>query len=562
MSSARIASGIKSEIELTEAENEVCTLLDECTRNLRDEHGITTSCRIAGGWVRDKLLGKQSNDIDIALTDMMGVTFAEHLSSYISKHKDLDVHKIAKIESNPGQSKHLETARTTLCGVELDFVNLRSEEYAENSRIPTEVAFGTPLQDALRRDITINALFYNVHDRAVEDHTNKGLDDLKNGIIRTPLEPLETFRDDPLRVLRCIRFASRFGFEMVPELREAARDPGIQEALSVKISRERVGEEIDKMMKGPKPLRSIKLIHELSLYSCIFSIPPEIMQIMSAPLSHLDSSLAATSVLHALISTDSTSISASHLPPLHPTLLHATRDVVGNAARLYLASALFPYHVITYTDKKKRQHLAVEAVLQEGLKLGKQNHYLDGIPSLFAAADLLKDPISKIGMPSERVVIGSLLREKVVHNIHTGSHWASSLLFSLVCEIAPLYDVSDNTFNATEATIRTEQYNDFVSRVEMLGLDKAVDAKHIVNGQEVVQALGGNKAGPWTGIILARVMEWQLEHPSGSKVDCIAWLQAEQAAGRIDVDELTASVVGNKRTQTSDQNLSVKKVKR
>ena len=81
----------------------------------------------------------QSNDIDIALTDMMGVTFADSFVEFCSSVKDLPVSSIAKIESNPDQSKHLETARTKVLGVELDFVNLRSEEYAENSRIPTQV---------------------------------------------------------------------------------------------------------------------------------------------------------------------------------------------------------------------------------------------------------------------------------------------------------------------------------------------------------------------------------------------------------------------------------------
>lgn len=106
-------------------------------------------------------------------------------------------------------------------------------------------SFGTPLQDALRRDLTINALFYNVHSREVEDFTGQvsfradveiyiaqrgfqGLEDIRNGIIRTPLPPRETFLDDPLRVLRCIRFASRLGFDIVPEIEKAAKDAAIQ----------------------------------------------------------------------------------------------------------------------------------------------------------------------------------------------------------------------------------------------------------------------------------------------------------------------------------------------
>lgn len=80
-----------------------------------------------------------SNDIDVALSNMMGVTFAALFVDYCSKVKGLKVSQIARIESNPEQSKHLETARTTVLGRELDFVNLRSEEYSQDSRIPTHI---------------------------------------------------------------------------------------------------------------------------------------------------------------------------------------------------------------------------------------------------------------------------------------------------------------------------------------------------------------------------------------------------------------------------------------
>jgi hypothetical protein len=85
-----------------------------------------------------QLLGTQSNDIDIALTNIMGVTFAEHFVAF-AKDKGIKTGKVAKIETNPDQSKHLETARFSLFGLDLDLVNLRSEKYTEESRIPTEV---------------------------------------------------------------------------------------------------------------------------------------------------------------------------------------------------------------------------------------------------------------------------------------------------------------------------------------------------------------------------------------------------------------------------------------
>jgi tRNA nucleotidyltransferase (CCA-adding enzyme) len=104
--------------------------------------------------------------------------------------------------------------------------------------------FGTPFQDALRRDLTINALFYNINEQRVEDFTGKGLEDLKEGIIRTPLEPRTTFIDDPLRVMRAIRFGTRFGYRFDADLVRAAQLADVKDALMSKVSRERIGQEL------------------------------------------------------------------------------------------------------------------------------------------------------------------------------------------------------------------------------------------------------------------------------------------------------------------------------
>jgi tRNA nucleotidyltransferase (CCA-adding enzyme) len=142
------------EIHLTEVESQLCVLLDDCTRHLA-ESGVHTSCRIAGGWVRDKvrafllglsndidhlqLLGSECHDIDIALENMTGHAFALEFTEFARKLKDLPVKSVAVVKGNPGQSKHLETAKTTILGLDLDFVNLRDEAYADDSRIPTTV---------------------------------------------------------------------------------------------------------------------------------------------------------------------------------------------------------------------------------------------------------------------------------------------------------------------------------------------------------------------------------------------------------------------------------------
>jgi len=190
--------------------------------------------RFAGGWVRDKLLSHNSADIDIALNIATGVQFASHVASYLSSQINTPTpepatpFKFNTISRNAEQSKHLETATAHFLDLDLDFVNLRSEEYAESSRIPGTMEFGTAKEDAERRDLTINSLFYNLHSESVEDWTGTGIDDLRNGVIRTPLEPMTTFMDDPLRVLRAVRFAARYKFEMTTEVKEAIMDERVK----------------------------------------------------------------------------------------------------------------------------------------------------------------------------------------------------------------------------------------------------------------------------------------------------------------------------------------------
>ncbi|TFY82353.1 hypothetical protein EWM64_g1654 [Hericium alpestre] len=491
----------------------------------------------------------------------MGYPFAVEFSAFVSEVKQIPVKSVCKVKENPGQSKHLETAKTSVLDTELDFVNLRDERYAEDSRIPTQVTFGTPLQDALRRDITINSLFYNVHSRSVEDHCGKGLDDLRNGFIRTPLPPRQTFLDDPLRVVRCIRFASRFGFKLVSELEESARDPEMQAAITQKITRERVGEEIDKMMIGRDPYRSIQLIDSLSLSSTVFHIPPAISSTLSHPPTSSASAVAAAAILQTFLRPD---IALFPHPPLHPLLLSVAPSSRSITARLYLACALTPYRGSTYVDHRGREHLAVEAAIREGLKIGTKHHYLDGIPLLYTAAELLKQPKmddERFKTPSERVAIGLLLRNTAVHNPLIDSHWTVSLLFALVQDLVPLYDVVNDTFDVERAKDTIQTYNAFVSRIEELGLDKAVDAKPILDGHEVVTILEAAKPGQWTGKILNRVVEWQLEHPQGTKDDCAEWLQAEKAAGRLVLEDAhPASRV--KRGKNGDKPEGTKKSKR
>uniref|UniRef100_K3WQW5 Poly A polymerase head domain-containing protein n=1 Tax=Globisporangium ultimum (strain ATCC 200006 / CBS 805.95 / DAOM BR144) TaxID=431595 RepID=K3WQW5_GLOUD len=230
----------------------------------------TTQLRVAGGWVRDKLRGAESDDIDIVLDNINGTTFANHILKF-QKMRKLPQSSIGVVKANSDKSKHLEVATVSIEGRMVDLVHLRAEEYTADSRIP-ETTFAKPIEDASRRDITINALFYNLHTQQVEDFTGQGLQDLAAGVVRTPLEPYQTFLDDPLRVLRAIRFACDFGYTLDEKLSEAVLTHAeIKDAMARKVSRERIGIEVRKMLSGSDPARAFSLLREYGLLDLVFN---------------------------------------------------------------------------------------------------------------------------------------------------------------------------------------------------------------------------------------------------------------------------------------------------
>jgi tRNA nucleotidyltransferase (CCA-adding enzyme) len=130
--------------------------------------------------------------------------------------------------------------------------------------VPT-IEIGTPDQDALRRDLTINALFYNINESKVEDFTKLGIKDLEQSTLRTPLEPYQTFLDDPLRVLRVIRFANRFRFSVLPDIVSAMKQEQVRRAMAEKVSFERLGQEMDLMFENKQPYKCIQDMFEYGI---------------------------------------------------------------------------------------------------------------------------------------------------------------------------------------------------------------------------------------------------------------------------------------------------------
>jgi len=210
---------------------------------------------VIGGFVRDKLLGRPSKDIDI-VTIGSGIELAQETAQRLMKSPKVTTYR------------NFGTAMFRYRGVDVEFVGARKESYNRNSRKPI-VEDGTLEDDQCRRDFTINALAIDLHPEhfgQLIDPFN-GLEDLKNGIIRTPLEPDTTYSDDPLRMLRAVRFANQLNFHIVNESLEAITRN--KERIKI-ISMERVSEEFCKIMQTSRPSIGIKLLQKVGLLAIVF----------------------------------------------------------------------------------------------------------------------------------------------------------------------------------------------------------------------------------------------------------------------------------------------------
>ena len=256
---------------LTSDEKEVFSVI----KNVIEKYTPSTEAFVAGGWVRDKLLGIPSNDIDIVLSNLSGEDFAHMLA------RELGLKNPHVIRSNPEKSKHVETAKMYVplssgTEQELDFARARSEVYNNESRVPTEIKPATPQEDASRRDLTINAIFYDISNNKVVDFTGQGIKDLISGTIRTPGNPLDRFFEDPLRVIRTIRFAAKYNGKIDPETYKAMMDPDIREKI-VKmnvpkaLAKERIGDEIVKILKNPNSDYALQLLKDTGIWQDIIT---------------------------------------------------------------------------------------------------------------------------------------------------------------------------------------------------------------------------------------------------------------------------------------------------
>ena len=213
---------------------------------------------VVGGYVRDEMLGRDAKDIDLVveLPDG-GIKFAEWITKKL---------RIYKKDSNPILYPKFGTAKFNLRGItykgqdlsdlDIEVVMTRTEEYTKGSRKP-KVKAGTLKQDVERRDATINTLLNDLTTGEILDLTGQGKRDLEKGVIRTPLDPNIIFSEDPLRMLRAIRFTVKYGWDLPMFMIRAIK---VNASKIVSISNERIRDELDKMLVTDRPKQAIRLM--------------------------------------------------------------------------------------------------------------------------------------------------------------------------------------------------------------------------------------------------------------------------------------------------------------
>ena len=487
---------------------------------------------IAGGWVRDRLLGIPSSDLDLALSNRTGREFGSFLESFSAEPeieakyrqklaglgiRDGRLTRFHTVERNADTGKKLETAGGNLFGLEVDLVNLRGEVYDGRSRTP-EMEFGTPEEDAFRRDATVNSMFFHLEKQEIVDLTGRGLEDLDARVMRTPLDPRQTFMDDPLRVLRLVRVGSKLGFAIDPMVMRCMRDGEIRRALDTIITRDRIGIELFKMMKDPNPVVAFQSLFEANLYTPVFiRLDSPLLQTLQVEYPSLGLSASPpwpATWPRAYLLLDYLLKDGSHLGKMVQSEV--------NADYLWTMAAFTPFAGLRQTMLRQVVEEATLAI-RAPAEISK---LLDSALKNFDSIHTIVNTIA--GQPEKsppRSLVGMAIRS-------WGTNWTTQVMYVMLAQAvyAPQTSSSPGSSASGSSTDEPlegpllERYSAFADFVWDHDLRDAHLQRPLLDGNEIQMLFGLQQGGRFLKSALDGLVEWQFDHVESGIGEAKAWL--------------------------------------
>lgn len=329
-----------------------------------DEVGVP--CYVVGGYVRDIILERPSKDIDVVVVGS-GIVLAEHYAKRLGRGAHLAVFR------------NFGTAQVKYRGMEVEFVGARKESYSRNSRKPI-VEDGTLEDDQNRRDFTINDIAASLNSATFGEVLDPfgGFDDIRSKTIRTPLDPDITFSDDPLRMMRAIRFATQLQFDIAPDtFRAIVRNC---KRISI-ISGERIIDEINKIMRSPQPSIGFKLLDESGLLELIL---PELSALKG--VDNVEGKGHKDNFYHTLTVLDNVSLRSDNIWLRWAALMH---DIGKPVVKRYDKKTGWTFHNHNYMGAKMIQRIFRKLKLP----LGEEMKYVRKLVDLHMRPIVLAEEI-------------------------------------------------------------------------------------------------------------------------------------------------------------------------
>lgn len=321
------------------------------------------------------------------------------------------------------------------------------------------------------------------------------------------MEPLETFTDDPLRVLRSIRFSARYGFKIFHTLVDAASETRVNEELNKKISRERIGKELSLMLCTHRFSYSLECIHMIHLWNAIFKYPSDITEIFEWDP---EQSLACVTNLERVLAIKCNYFGSDS--EAFPEIPHSTQCAL-------MAAIFVPIAPFKFLTAKRKLESLVSYIMLNSIKTTSKDNTL--VSKFLGVRPQMISLVANRGAWSRRSV-GSLLLE-------AGEFWRDIMLLSLASVLPPMPMKKSLTPElpslelSAEGKKLVEMYDAFEKYVADEKLENAWASKTLFNGKQIAGMLG-TKAGPWVTKALRLLQEWQFENPNATADEAKEWI--------------------------------------